>query len=86
VLASPYSAVTNFHQLGCGETSTVGWRNLRIPAIAGSLRVTSSKATLLDSAVVLTPGNVEVIVYRGLAALPHFNPDLDNDLVALPVS
>ena len=64
----------------------MGWRNLRIPAIAGSLRVAYSKATLLDSAAVLTPGNVEVIVYLGLAALPHFNPDLDNDLVALPVS
>jgi len=63
-----------------------GWRNLRILAIPGSLRAASSNATLLDSAAALTPGNVEVIVYRGLAALPHFNPDLDNDLVSLPVS
>ena len=29
---------------------------------------------------------MRIIVYRGLAALPHFNPDLDNDLVSLPVS
>ncbi len=63
-----------------------GWRNLRILAIPGSLPAASSNATLLDSAAALTPGNVEVIVYRGLAALPHFNPDLDNDLVSLPVS
>ncbi len=62
-----------------------GWRNLRILAIPGSLRTASSNAILLDSAAALTPGNVEVIVYRGLAALPHFNPDLDNDLVSLPV-
>lgn len=63
-----------------------GWRNLRILAIPGSLRTASSNAILLDSAAALTPVNVEVIVYRDLAALPHFNPDLDNDLVSLPVS
>jgi|SRR5882762_4891405 len=73
------------HQDAASADPRPGWRNLRILAIPGSLRTASSNAILLDSAAALTPVNVEVIVYRGLAALPHFNPDLDNDLVYLPV-
>jgi len=52
---------------------------MRILAISGSLRATSSNTILLNAAAALAPENVEVIVYRGLADLPHFNPDFDGD-------
>jgi|SRR5215467_704555 len=52
---------------------------MRILAISGSLRAASSNTVLLNAAAALAPENVEVIVYRGLADLPHFNPDFDGD-------
>lgn len=50
----------------------------RILAISGSLRAASSNAALLRAAAALTPEGVEVVLYEGLAGLPHFNPDLDD--------
>lgn len=52
---------------------------MQILAISGSLRAASSNTILLNAAAALAPENVEVIVYRGLADLPPFNPDLDNE-------
>jgi chromate reductase, NAD(P)H dehydrogenase (quinone) len=52
---------------------------MRILAISGSLRSISSKTTVLRAAQLLAPPGVEVILYEGLGALPHFNPDLDGD-------
>lgn len=43
---------------------------MRILAISGSLRAASSNTAL-------APEGVDVILYEGLADLPHFNPDLD---------
>lgn len=54
---------------------------MRILAISGSLRTGSSNTTLLRAAVALAPETFEVSVYEGLATLPHFNPDLDNETV-----
>jgi NAD(P)H-dependent FMN reductase len=51
----------------------------RILAISGSLRAASSNTILLNAAAALAPENLKIIVYGGLANLPHFNPDLDND-------
>jgi chromate reductase len=48
-----------------------------ILAIAGSLRAKSSNTTLLRAAAKLTPKNISMTVYGGLADLPHFNPDLE---------
>lgn len=59
---------------------------MRILAISGSLRAGSSNTALLRAAAELAPEAVEVIVYAGLADLPHFNPDLDNGAVPLPVT
>ena len=59
---------------------------MRILAISGSLRTASSNTILLNAAATLAPKNVEVIVYRELASLPHFNPDLDNDAVSSAVT
>lgn len=52
-------------------------RPVRILAISGSLRTASSNTALLRAAARLAPEGVEVILYEGLASLPHFNPDLD---------
>ena len=48
-------------------------------AISGSLRRTSSNTELLRAAMRLAPPGMRVIPFVGLAALPHFNPDLDTD-------
>jgi chromate reductase len=58
---------------------------MRILAISGSLRMGSSNTILLRAAVALAPEAFEVSVYDGLATLPHFNPDLDNEAAPLPV-
>lgn len=52
---------------------------MRILAISGSLRAASSNTILLNAAAALAPENVEVVVYRGLGDLPHFNPHLDKE-------
>src|SRR5579872_2188614 len=52
---------------------------MRILAISGSLRAQSSNSAVLGAAVRLVPVGMEMLVYRGLASLPHFNPDLDID-------
>jgi len=58
---------------------------MRILAISGSLRTGSSNTMLLRAAVALAPQAFEVSVYDGLATLPHFNPDLDNEAAPPPV-
>jgi len=59
---------------------------MRVLAISGSLRASSSNTLLLTLAAGLAPEGVEVTLYRGLGDLPHFNPDLDRvlDDPALP--
>jgi NAD(P)H-dependent FMN reductase len=53
------------------------FRVLRILAISGSLRTTSSNTALLRAAIALAPEGVGITVYGGLGDLPHFNPDLE---------
>lgn len=60
-------------------------RVVRILAVSGSLRTASSNTALVRAAVELAPDGVEVRVYNGLAELPHFNPDLDDDTPPPPV-
>ena len=50
---------------------------MRLLAIAGSMRATSSTAALVRAAARLAPPGVVVEPYDGLAALPQFSPDLD---------
>jgi chromate reductase len=52
---------------------------VRILAISGSLRAASSNTAVLQAAACLAPAGVEIIYYKGLGDLPHFNPDLDTD-------
>jgi len=58
---------------------------MRVLAISGSLRAESSCTALLQAAALLAPPGVEVVFYDGLAALPHFNPDLDTERPPEPV-
>lgn len=58
---------------------------MQILAISGSLRAGSSNTTLLRAAAALAPPTIEVSIYNGLAALPHFNPDLDIEPMPPPV-
>jgi NAD(P)H-dependent FMN reductase len=57
------------------------FRGYRLPvkvlAISGSLRSLSSNTALLEAAALVAPGGVEVVLWRGLASLPHFSPDDD---------
>lgn len=50
---------------------------MRILAVSGSLRARSSNTAALNAAAKLAPPGVEVVLYEGIAALPHFNPDVD---------
>jgi len=50
---------------------------MRILAISGSLRAASSNTNAIDAVRALAPTGVEVVLYKGLSDLPHFNPDFD---------
>jgi chromate reductase len=52
---------------------------IRILAISGSLRARSSNTAILRAFTGLVPPHVEVELEASLAALPHFNPDLDGE-------
>jgi chromate reductase, NAD(P)H dehydrogenase (quinone) len=54
---------------------------MKILAISGSLRVTSSNTAILRSIAKLAPSNIQFSIYDGLGNLPHFNPELDDDKV-----
>ncbi|HRH49128.1 MAG TPA: NADPH-dependent FMN reductase [Panacibacter sp.] len=51
-------------------------KTLKILAISGSLRATSSNTTIIRAIGNMLPANVEYVIYDGLATLPHFN-DID---------
>jgi len=50
---------------------------MNVVAISGSLRKHSSNRSLLEAVRRVAPANAEVVIYDGLAQLPHFNPDDD---------
>ena len=59
---------------------------IRVLAISGSLRNTSSNGALVKAAAQLAPPGVEVAIYEELDQLPPFNPDLDTDTPPMPVA
>jgi NAD(P)H-dependent FMN reductase len=61
-------------------------RSIRVLAISGSLRRSSSNTALVAAVARLAPEAVAVSIYRGLAELPPFNPDLDDDRVPAAVT
>jgi len=50
---------------------------MRFLAVSGSLRARSSNTAVLEVARDLAPAGVDVVLYRELGLLPHFNPDED---------
>ena len=52
---------------------------LRLLAISGSLRRASTNTAVLEALADLAPDDVEVTIYQGLAELPAFNADDDED-------
>ena len=51
---------------------------ITIVGISGSLRAASSNAALLRAVARVLPRDVKLVLYDGMGALPHFNPDLDD--------
>jgi chromate reductase, NAD(P)H dehydrogenase (quinone) len=58
---------------------------LRILGVSGSLRAKSANSDLLRAAQTLAPDDVHVALFEGLAALPHFNPDIAAISLPTPV-
>ncbi len=52
---------------------------MRFLAISGSLRVESKNTAVLKEIMVLAPVGIQIELYTGLASLPHFNPDLEEN-------
>ena len=70
-----------------GVDSNMGdGRVVRVLGISGSLRGASSNSALVRAAVRLAPAGVKLSLYRELADIPPFNPDLDTDAVPAAVS
>jgi NAD(P)H-dependent FMN reductase len=59
---------------------------MKLLAIAGSMRLSSSTAALVRASARLAPPGAVVEIYEGLAALPHFSPDLDVEPLPPPVA
>lgn len=59
---------------------------IRVLAVSGSLRASSSNTALVHAAAAMAPDGVEVSVYEGMGDLPHFNPDLDAEPAPAPVA
>ena len=56
-------------------------KKIKIFAISGSTRKTSSNLNLIKAIADLTSELFTITIFDGLSNLPHFNPDLDNGSV-----
>jgi chromate reductase, NAD(P)H dehydrogenase (quinone) len=52
---------------------------IKILAISGSLRSSSSNTNILRALVDLAPENTQIEIYEGIGSLPHFNPEIDDN-------
>ena len=52
---------------------------VQVLAISGSLRRSSSNSALVAAAARLAPAGVQISIFDGLADLPAFNPDFDQE-------
>lgn len=59
---------------------------IKILAISGSTRKTSSNLSLIKAIADLTSETFSITVFEGLTDIPHFNPDLDNENPPLQVT
>lgn len=51
----------------------------RILLVSGSLRDGSTNTALLNTARLMAPAGLDLVLYTGMGDLPHFNPDDDGD-------
>jgi NAD(P)H-dependent FMN reductase len=51
----------------------------KILAICGSTRKTTSNLNLINAIADLAKERFQISIFEGLADIPHFNPDLDNE-------
>lgn len=58
----------------------------RVLLISGSTRSASTNSALVRTAAQCAPAEVEAVAYDGLTALPHFNPDDDQEPLPAPVA
>ena len=58
---------------------------IKILAISGSLRSSSTNTTLLRAMHGLVPDGLQISIYDGIGNLPYFNPELDREIPLLPV-
>lgn len=56
---------------------------INILAISGSLKSTSANTNILRAISKIATQNVRVSIFEGLDKLPHFNPELANDIEAV---
>lgn len=54
-------------------------KKIRVLAISGSLKNSSSNSALVRAIGKLFPAETEYIINNGLGTLPHFSPDIDGD-------
>lgn len=54
----------------------------KILAISGSTRLNSTNLNVIQAFIGLTKEIFKVEIFNGIAELPHFNPDLDNEHVS----
>jgi NAD(P)H-dependent FMN reductase len=54
--------------------------------ISGSLRGASTNSALVRTAAAVAPAGMTASVYEGMAELPHFNPDDDEEGEQVPVA
>ncbi len=52
---------------------------MRILAISGSLRASSTNTALVRAIIALAPEDMEITLYDGLGALPYFSPERDDE-------
>lgn len=52
---------------------------MRILAVSGSLKSTSTNTLVLRAVASVAPAGVQSALYEGLDTLPHFSPELDTD-------
>lgn len=56
---------------------------ITIIAISGSLKLTSSNTAILKAIAKLAPKNVTIEIFGGIDLLPHFNPEITEDIPTL---
>jgi NAD(P)H-dependent FMN reductase len=55
-------------------------KTINILSISGSLKSTSSNTNILRAIASIAPQNVVVKIFDGLDSLPHFNPEIKEDI------